>query len=238
MTERFYIDDSLTEPTAKLAGAAAHHLLHVLRLRTGEEAVLFNGRGTVATAEITGFSRNSVELKLIETTQFPQESGRSVSVATAVPKGDRFRWLVEKATELGVRRLTPIRTSRSVVHPGESKLDKIRQTVIAACQQSRRNWLMQIDPVTSWNEFLGQNCRRQAVLVAHPAGEQLRRRLPSIVGSSPLLLVVGPEGGFTDAEIDDALIAGAIPVNLGENILRIETAVVALIAVCRLATSS
>jgi 16S rRNA (uracil1498-N3)-methyltransferase len=237
MAERFYIADSLAEPTARLDGAAAHHLLHVSRLKAGEEVRLFDGRGTVATAQIMGSSKNSVELRLIETIQFPQESGRPVSVATAVPKGDRFRWLVEKATELGVRRLTPIRTCRSVVHPGDGKLAKIRQTVISACQQSGRNWLMEIDPVASWNEILDQYFAGHVVLVAHPAGKPLQRRLSSIAGSSPLLLVVGPEGGFTDAEIDDAVTAGAMPVNLGENILRIETAAVALIAVCRLATS-
>ena len=238
MAERFYITDSLAEPTARLVGSAAHHLSHVLRLKVGEEVCLFNGCGTVATAEIMEFSRNSVELRLIETSQYPQESRRPVSVATAVPKGDRFRWLVEKATELGVRRLTPIRTCRSVVHPSDGKLAKSRQTVIAACQQSGRNWLMEIDPVTSWNELLDRYCAGHAVLVAHPSGEPLLRQLPSLVDSSPLLLVVGPEGGFTDTEIDAAVAAGAIPVNLGDNILRIETAAVALIAVCRLATSS
>ena len=75
-------------------------------------------------------------------------------LATAVPKVDRFRWLVEKATELGVGRLIPLQTARSVVSPGALKLDKMRQAVIEACKQSGRNRLMEIEPVTSWREFV------------------------------------------------------------------------------------
>lgn len=213
-------------------------MTRVLRLGAGERVELFDGLGTLADAEIVACERNSVELRVLGSRKTFDGSHRPISVATAVPKGDRFRWLVEKATELGVRRIVPIRTRRSVVHPGAGKLNKMRNTVVAACKQSGRSRLMEIGPLTDWDELIARDFAGHTVLLADPAGERVRSVMSEISANAPLLLVVGPEGGLDDEEIEAAIAAGASRVKLGERILRIETAALALAAFCQLAGDS
>jgi 16S rRNA (uracil1498-N3)-methyltransferase len=232
MSERFFVPGLFDQPTVRLEGSEAHHLLHVLRLAVGDEVELFDGENGAASAEITSTSRSSVELQVRQRRESSQIVGRSIDLATAVPKSDRFRWLVEKATELGVGRLLPLKTARSVVHPNDGKLQKMRQTVIAACKQSGRNRLMAIEPIINWNSLIAEEFGEKTVIVAHPSGEPLQPLLAACDMDRPLLLVIGPEGGLSDEEVEQARSAGAMLANLGENILRIETAAVVLAAVC------
>src|SRR5262249_55281299 len=148
------------------------------------------------------------------------------------PRGDRFDWLVEKATELGVSQLIPLTTSRSVVDPRNTKLDKLRQTVIAACKQSGRNHLMKISAVSSWSEFLKQILPGHRALVAHPSGQRFDsiQQCEPAGGHRPQAIAIGPEGGFSDEEVESATALGAQVIQLGSSILRIETAAIALAA--------
>lgn len=235
MPDWFYAPVSLDGPSVELSGDEAHHMARVLRMKPGEGAVLFDGRGTEAVAEIETVGPHSVGLRIVETRTSP-EPQPPVILATAVPKGDRFRWLVEKATELGVSELIPIETARSVVEPGTGKLDKMRQTVLAACKQSRRSRAMDLARMASFAECCGRLSDSFA-LVAHPTGESLRAISLEANPGRPIVLMVGPEGGFTDEELTAAVSAGARPVSLGSGILRIETAAVAMAAYALLARS-
>jgi 16S rRNA (uracil1498-N3)-methyltransferase len=232
MSERFYSPGLFDSPTVRLEGSEAHHLLHVLRLAVRDEVELFDGEGGAAVAEVTAVSRNSVELEVRQRCESSQIIGRTIDLATAVPKSDRFRWLVEKATELGIGRLLPLQTAWSVVHPSDGKLKKMRQTVIAACKQSGRNRLMSIEPIRSWNSLISEEFGEKRVIVAHPSGEPLLPLLSAGDIDRPLLLVIGPEGGLSDDEVEQATSSGAVLASLGKNILRIETAALALAAVC------
>ncbi len=231
MSRRFYLPSELNVAAVELAGAEAHHLLHVLRCQVGEAVCLFDGKGTEATARIAATSKRTVELEIVAVRSSKGPEGMQLVLATAVPKGDRFRWLVEKSTELGVHRLIPLQTSRHVVDPGSGKLAKMRQTVIAACKQCGRNRLMQIDETTTWSTFLEKECHDQPVFVAHPGGQPIQDAARSVgAAGTSISLAIGPEGGFTDAEIDEAIQRGATPVSLGPRILRIETAALAMAA--------
>jgi 16S rRNA (uracil1498-N3)-methyltransferase len=199
-----------------------------LRAAVGDTVVIFVGKGTDAKAQIVSLSRHSVELRILETHASAECDGLRVVLATAVPKGERFRWLVEKAVELGVRRIVPLDTARSVVRPGDGKLEKMRQTVIAASKQSGRGELTQIDAPTTWELLLSREFAGRSVLIAHPTGQPLRSVVRQLPLDREILLVAGPEGGFTREEIDSALDAGAHVVNLGPLTLRIETAAIAL----------
>ena len=230
MSERFYAPTDLTQSTVELSGPEAHHLAVVLRLGPGDRVVLFDGEGTEADAEITSVSRKAVQLAPGELQRDPP-SAQTVILAAAAPKGERFRWLVEKATELGVSRLVPLETERSVVEPGAGKLEKLRQVVIAACKQCGCNRLMQLDPPLRWTEFNAREASDGRLLVAHPGGRPARAVFGGNASPDPcLLLAVGPEGGFTEAEIALAINVGASVVSLGPRILRIETAALAFAA--------
>ena len=229
MLDRFYHPGSLTAAHIELEGSEARHLVHTLRKKPGEIVSVFDGEGREATAEILANAKDCVQLKLFDL-RAPIQNGRPhLALATAVPKGDRFRWLVEKATELGVDTLHLLRTERSIVHPAQGKMDKMRLTVIAACKQSGRNRLMQINPTVTWADLI-QCHSGQQLLVADPLGQPLASVIGSLDSTLPVVMAVGPEGGLTDAERDAATARSARLVSLGGNILRVETAAIALVA--------
>lgn len=229
MPNRFFLADLPEAGAAVLEDLEAHHLIHVLRASPGDIIELFNGTGLVASAQITSLHKRDAKLQILGSHR-EESAARQIIVATAVPKGSRFDWLIEKATELGVTRIIPLRTARSVVDPRDSKLEKQRQTVIAACKQSGRNHLLELSPTTTWSDFASRDLEQGASYIAHP-GPAARPASPSHwEGKSAIVFAIGPEGGFTNDEVDLAIHHGAIPVSLGPRILRIETAVLALAA--------
>jgi 16S rRNA (uracil1498-N3)-methyltransferase len=197
-------------------------------MQIGQQVWLFDGTGEEALAEIVASSQDDAVLRILQRRPAQTETSQPLILGTAVPKGDRFRWLVEKATELGIQRLVPLQTQRSIVDPREGKLDRLRQTVVEASKQCGRSSLMNIDPVTDWKKFVAQEFVGKTGYIAHPGGESLD--LGSHAAGEPIVVAVGPEGGFTDAEVDSAVAAGAKLVSLGPRILRIETAALALAA--------
>lgn len=234
MPHRFYAVFDAGDSLVELSGAEAHHLLHVLRLGVADEVLLFDGRGNQATATVESTSRGAAMLRIMAVTADAPDRGPSIVLASAVPKGDRWGWLVEKATELGVERLVPLTTAHSVVHPGAAKLDRTRQTVIAACKQSGRSSLMLLDELTNWADFVAREFSQRRGVVSDRTGLPWGEVSDSLAGV-PLVLAVGPEGGFNPEEINVARQAGAVFVNLGELTLRIETAALVLATLCRLA---
>jgi 16S rRNA (uracil1498-N3)-methyltransferase len=226
MPRRFYVAHPLDVASLTLAGAEAHHLLHVLRLGISDEVILFDGQGSEASARITAVSDSgTAELQLLEHRPAQSETPFPITLGVAVPKGDRFAWLVEKATELGVTRLVPLVTDRSVVEPGEGKLERMQKTIVEASKQSGRGRLMELGPLTKWSEFVDEFENGDAY-IADPGGDLCDFSAHHV--TRPVILAVGPEGGFTDAELDLACEAGAQLISLGPRTLRIETAALAL----------
>ena len=235
--ERFFFSQPLQLDTAgqtvELDGSEAHHLLHVLRAKVGDRVGLFNGDGDEALADVKRIGKRSADLFVTEAWT-TQTEARRLTLATALPKGDRARWLVEKATELGVTRLIPLRTARSIVEPGAGKLDKLEQAVIAACKQSGRSRLLHIAPLTSFDEVLRRTTSDADTsrFIAHPQASQTVSSvlLASKTQPTNTLAFIGPEGGFTDEEFSAAEAASVTSVMLGRSILRIETAALAFAA--------
>lgn len=232
--ERLYFPQPLRPGMVELEGAEAHHLLHVMRASVGDRVGLFSGQGDEALAELVGHSKRSAQLRITECWTSPVEADELV-LATAMPKGDRARWLVEKGTELGVSRIIPLRTARSVVEPGEGKLDKLMQAAVAACKQSGRSRLPQIDPLTPLEELLRRFVdapSNQRLVLLDPHAEQAAGSWMTSLNDHPrsVIALIGPEGGFTADEHSAAIAAGATPVRLGPHILRIETAAIAICA--------
>ncbi len=224
MGDRFYCPGPWRGGRAVLDGDEAHHLARVRRVGPGGRVVVFDGLGLSASAEVVAVDRGRVDLAIVGI-EPATDLGGSLVLATAVPKGDRFQWLVEKATELGVTRLVPIRSERSVVDPRPTKLDRLRRAVIEASKQSGRSRLMEIAEPTTWADWLASGSLGAASrLLAHPGGGPVGPGLDLAAG---VAVAIGPEGGFTEAEVAAALSSGYRPVGLGPTILRIETAAVA-----------
>ncbi|HTK76639.1 MAG TPA: RsmE family RNA methyltransferase [Gemmataceae bacterium] len=228
MADRFYVNCRLTPGEVALHGPEAHHLATVLRARPGDVVCLFNGDGAEYPAVIVEAGRSAVILRVTNREAPPREVGYRLEVAAPLPKGDRGDFLVEKLTELGVTDFVPLRTERTVVHPRDSRLDKLRRTVIEASKQCGRNVLMQIGSLTAWDEYCGKQGLPQQRRLAHP-GSALPLPARSASEGRDRVLAVGPEGGFTDDEVDLAVATGWQIVNLGPRILRVETAAIALV---------
>src|SRR5262249_39813627 len=152
--DRFFTPDPLSPGEYILVGAEAHHLAAVRRFATDDRVVLFNGDGLDYPADVVSADRKRTILTVHPGIGVGRELHFRVEIAAAMPKGDRGDFLVEKLTELGIGRLTPLRTTRTIVQPKDSRLDKFQQAVIEASKQCGRNVLMQVGPLTSWTAFI------------------------------------------------------------------------------------
>jgi 16S rRNA (uracil1498-N3)-methyltransferase len=223
MAERFYLNCPLAVGPVQIRDPEARHLTVVCRLRAGDQVCLFNGDGNQYLARIHASGRKCVDLEVLAVETPARELRTNIHVAAPVPKGDRAQFLIEKLTELGVASFAPLNTQRSVVKPGEGKIEKLERYVIEASKQCGRNVLLRIEPPAEWTTY----CRRVDLpamrLVAHPGGTD---PLPRTV--EDMALAVGPEGGFIGEEVTLARESGWRVVNLGPTTLRIETAAILL----------
>lgn len=238
MANRFFSDRPILGAVVRLGGAEAHHLLHVMRARTGSPVVLFDGSGDEFTAEITELGRSEAVLAITGRTTVDRELPFQLVLAVALPKGDRQRWLVEKAVELGVSRLVPLVTERGVAQPRESAIQRLQRAGIEASKQSGRNRLMEIGAAQEWAHFAKSCQHAQTRLIAHPSGGLPASRVQIQPGPGPIAIAVGPEGGFSDEEIEIARRCGWQTVDLGPRILRVETAALAMATLVSLAAGS
>ena len=229
MTHRYFVDRPITQDTATLTGPEAHHLLHVMRAKPGDQVILFDGSGHEFPSRVETLRRSEADLTILGRQLVDRELPHPLILGVALPKGDRQRWLVEKAVELGVTRLLPLETERSVAQPNPKAVERLRRAAIEASKQCGRNRLMEIASPQRWANFLQASDGASVRLVAHPTPEVLVRNVLSSV-ASPIVLAVGPEGGLTEDEIEQAAKHGWQTVTLGPRILRIETAALALAA--------
>ncbi|MEJ5342625.1 MAG: 16S rRNA (uracil(1498)-N(3))-methyltransferase [Thermogutta sp.] len=239
MAERFYCP-TVTGERAVLEGSEAHHLIHVMRAAAGDDVIVFDGQGHEYLCKVEKISRRDATLKVLERRTVERELPFSLTVAAPLPKGDRQRVVVEKLTELGVTTFVPLVTERTVVRPEKDVVARLTRIVIEASKQCGRNRLMMVAEPESWSSFLEAVDPAAAKYLAHPVESGERERLEAFQKgtlladekqeSVPIVIAVGPEGGFTDAEVEAARTRGWHLLDLGPRILRVETAAIALAA--------
>lgn len=210
-----------------LSQSQAHHLKDVLRLTVGDVIEVFDNAGQSAQARIVVADAANVSVEIEEIHRAKVEV--QITVASAVPKGDRADWMIEKLSEIGVTRFIPLKTDRSVVHPeGKGKLDRWQRIAIEAAKQCKRSGVMEIDELTSVSNCIASqptdSLRR--FLSTDPKAELIGESLKSAAALVGIHLFIGPEGGWTDSEIARFTASGLTGVSLTTTILRIETAAV------------
>lgn len=222
-----------TGATLELSADESHHV-KTLRLQAGIEIELFDMQGRTARATISAFdSHGIVRMRLISAIESTSASGLSVTIGSAWPKGKRAAILVEKCAELGVRKLIPIRFERSAVQKDDESagLVRLRRIAAEASKQSGRNTVMEITADMSLADFLARPENARTFLLDPRAQASISDCIDKAV-SEELAFIVGPEGGFTPQELL-MLEAKKIPsVRLARNVLRIETAAIAIAAIC------
>jgi 16S rRNA (uracil1498-N3)-methyltransferase len=239
MTNRFYVDRSVSRwdsGEALLAGDEAHHFSKVMRGRVGDSLVLFDGSGTYAHGIAESIQKESVRVRITDTFSDEVESPLRLTVASALPKGDRQRFLIEKLTELGVARFVPVVMERSVARANESAIQRLRRYVIESAKQCGRNVLMEITdevPIHQLNDLFAAETFTKFLL--HPValgsvGQTTPRQILAGMLPEKVAILAGPEGSFTDQEVEAMLRVGFQPLDLGKRILRSETACIAAAA--------
>jgi 16S rRNA (uracil1498-N3)-methyltransferase len=230
---RFYCNAKLGPGVQlDLPDNAAHHASRVLRLKTGDEAILFNGDGTDYRVELLRVSKEGVTAKITEWTSVERESPLQVTLAQAISSGDRMDFTLQKAVELGVGAIQPLAAERSVVKLNGERAERRREhwqnVVTSACEQSGRAVVPVVAapaPVLNW---LGSMPDFKLKLMLSPTAERTLHDLPKPAGD--ICLLIGCEGGFAPQEVTAAESCGFIPVRLGARILRTETAALAALA--------
>ena len=225
MSQRFFLSQTPTDDTATLAGDEARHLSRVMRVKAGDPVELFDGQGTSWSATVTCIERNEVTLR-IDAKYTDKISQQPVTtLAVALPKGERQKWLIEKITELGTDYLISLTTSRSVAQPTSAAISRLKRGVVEACKQSKRNRLLEITPSQSLDTLLSTASTRMRILACPMSSDSMQSVLSTPIDE--ILIVIGPEGGFTEEELALSRAHDFQHMSLGQNILRIETAAIA-----------
>jgi 16S rRNA (uracil1498-N3)-methyltransferase len=231
MADRFFFTGNIVDGRATIDGDQAHHLLKVMRTKPGDQVTLFDGQGTEYLTEVESVTKKSLSLTVLSTRE-KSKPNPEVTIAVALPKGDRQKFLIEKLVELGASKLIPLTTERSVAIANEKSIERLKKQVIEASKQCGRAYLMEIGTTKKLQQLIEESSLMEDSLhspsihlVADPYTES---RLSEVdLGQQPAVIAVGPEGGFSDKELELLEEAGWKKVCISKNVLRIETAAIA-----------
>jgi len=216
----------LKADTVVLSPEESHHLARVLRVEPGQELSLFDGQGTRADGFVDAVTKKEVTVRITGRKTVPPPTVE-ITLAQAVCKPDRFEMILQKATELGVRRIQPVITQNASLPGGkiEKMVERGAAIIRNAAQQCGTAWLPELLPL---QKFSASSLKADAVFIGslHPNARPFREAFNSLDKSKikTAALLIGPEGDFTEEEVNAAVAAGAIPVTFGSQILRTETA--------------
>ena len=240
----FYVPSSqIDADTATITGSEQHHLRNVLRITPGETIRIIDGRGNVYIAEIldTPTNRSSSEAQIC-THEFHAAPSPTLTLFQGLPKNDKMALILQKTTELGVTRIVPLHSEHSLQKPSQNRYERWHRVVISATKQCKRAWLPELCNTQQFAASLAQVEKSSLRLLLSPHAEQPStpshseiQHIKAVLRETPhttdIALFVGPEGGFSDQETAAAVQNGCIPVTLGTNILRTETAAIVAVAV-------
>lgn len=240
----FYVHPAqINADTATITGSEQHHLRNVLRITSGDIIRIIDGQGNVYIAEIldTPTNRSASTAKIL-THKFHATPAPTLTLFQGLPKNDKMALILEKTTELGITQIVPLHSERSLQKPSQSRYERWHRVVISATKQCKRAWLPKLCNTQQFEVSLAQLEKFSLCLLLSPHTEQAPttsyaevQHIKTVLRSTPhttaIALVVGPESGFSDQEIATAIRSGCIPVTLGTNILRTETAAIVAVAV-------
>tara|TARA_B100000131_G_scaffold252762_1_gene246658 strand:- start:4577 stop:5302 length:726 start_codon:yes stop_codon:yes gene_type:complete len=226
LDQKFFINKKII-----LEHSSSHHLLKVLRKKEGDKIILFDGKGNSCLGVITLISRSKLELEIIDVFERTLRSGVDINLGQSLIKSDPLHLVIQKATELGIVSFSPLITDHSVVRIKATKNRNLKWNLIArnACEQCGENWLPTIaDPIDldQWASTVKSNLK----IVLYPNADN---KISDLEYKDSVSLAVGPEGDFTNYEVDSLTEKGFIPVTIGKRILRAETAAISAISSVR-----
>jgi 16S rRNA (uracil1498-N3)-methyltransferase len=227
---RFYAPpEEISESGVILSRDETHHLARVLRLRAGDEVFVFDGRGREFLCRLADVESSRARLEIIQPLNDVVESRLDLTLAQSLAKGEKFDLVVQKATELGVRRIIPLATEQGDVKIDDEKaskrLERWRRISLEALKQSGRRTIVEIATPIALKDFLDSVAGAMLVF-SERGGLRLHDALDGISKNSAITILIGPEGGWSDAEIALLVERGAKAVTIGPRVLRTETAAI------------
>lgn len=233
--QRYFIpSEQFGDAQVRITGEDAHHIGAVMRGKPGDLLVVCDGSGREAVARLQLLSKHEVLAELVEQRVSLAEPKVAVTIAQAMPKGDKMETVIQKGTEIGAARFIPFISERTIVQYDAKKekkrLERWMKIAKEAAEQAHRGKIPEIAPVCTWQELLAEARSVNAAFLCYEKEselllrQQLARLKNDIGASAGLMLIIGPEGGFSDKEVEEALAAGCRTISLGKRILRTETA--------------
>ncbi len=223
----------------RITGGELHHLVDVVRLRKGDEITVLDGVGGIYEVQLASCTRD-VAIGQVKSHRHIEPPAVEVTLFVGLPKSDKMDMIVQKATELGAHRIAPVLCQRSVPHPSaeraERRAARWRHIAVEASKQSRRPFFPTICDLLHFDKAMGEfHTDLKLIFVPRVSLAADADKLKDVVGrnagAKEVSIFIGPEGGFTEDEVSRAISAGAVPISLGGNILRTETAAIAALAI-------
>ena len=233
MMRRFFVEQkAVLEDSIILESEAAHHIGKVLRLSQGDKVTVCTGDGAAYIVELQQFCKDAVTGRIVERIEQHRETEVELVLYQGMPKADKLEMIIQKCTELGVSAVIPLETSRSVVRldagKAEKKLERWQKIAHEASQQSKRVTIPAVGPYLKWGACLEQLRQSEAMTIVFWEDEQTHglKEVLNALKEKPkrINLIVGPEGGLSETEVEQLRQVGAVSASLGKRILRTETA--------------
>ncbi len=237
---RFFVDDpgAFSDRSVVITGEDVNHVKNVLRLKENDELIVSDGRGRDYHCRISGITNEEVVADICDICDNFSELSTEITLFQGFPKGDKMELIIQKTVELGVTRIVPVMTKRTVVKLDDKKAKKKteRYNMIAesAAKQSGRGMIPEVTMPVSFAEAVSMAEKLDMNIIPYEEAEGVeysRNIIKSIKGKKSLGIFIGPEGGFAREEVEKALDAGALAITLGHRILRTETAGMAVISI-------
>ena len=225
---RFFIPQLYNEEMS-ITGVDAKHIGKVLRMQPGDKLQIVSDDGVSALAEVTAISETTVSVRCLEVLAESHEPAVKITLAQGLAKGEKMDFIIQKAVELGAYSIVPVAMEHSVVRldgaKADKKVERWQKIAEAAAKQSKRDIIPQVQAVQSVSQMLANNnCKTKIIAYECEDRMSLKTALREAGQLDDLLLIIGPEGGISEGELNKAREAGAVPVSLGRRILRAETA--------------
>jgi 16S rRNA (uracil1498-N3)-methyltransferase len=239
---RFYAPpSSFTETSVRLDADEAHHLTRVLRLGPGASVFVFDGEGAEYECEVSRVAKHEINLNLLRRLGDAVESPLRLTLAQALIKGDKFDWVIQKTTELGVTRIAPLVTDHSDIkrdfkraeERAGQRIERWRRISIEALKQCGRRKLVEICEPASFDDFCESATQNACLVFSERGGESLAEAAAKLRDANQLSLCVASEGGWSERELMKAASCGFTPVSLGSRILRTETAAIVAVSLAQ-----
>ena len=237
---RFYVDqDQIGEEFITIKGTDVNHIKNVLRMRTGEKLIICNGQGKDFYCIIADMSLDCIQVQIEEEVETASELKTKLYLFQGLPKKDKMELIIQKAVELGVYEIIPVITKRTIVKiedkkKEQKKMERWQSISLSAAKQSMRGLIPTIKEPMSYKEALkyAKSLDSSVIPFEHAKGmEETKKQIRQMKGKQSVGIFIGPEGGFEDDEIENAISEGVAPITLGKRILRTETAGLAILSI-------